>query len=240
MDIGLFGLVFMVRVSETLMIHGKAISGMKGIMVMAGTLMIFFLSPVRVQSGEPELRPGLTQKMIWTEGIGSGFRKGVVEAGGMVGAGFGIKVFGTKENHDLASASFNVGWVFTDVIASDKWYRGNLELLVDLFGGGQFNPNDRYFVGLTSLIRYNFATRSRWMPFGEAGVGVSATDIGHPDLSGTFQFNIQVGGGVHYLLNDRTALTVQYHWLHFSNGGIRDPNYGTNTQMFHVGVSWFF
>lgn len=35
-------------------------------------------------------------------------------------------------------------------------------------------------------------------------------------------------------------LTVQYRWLHFSNAHIRNPNHGTNTQMFHVGVSWFF
>jgi opacity protein-like surface antigen len=173
-------------------------------------------------------------------GIGSGFRKGLYQVGGTVGAGFGTKVLGTTQKHDLASASVNLGWVFTDVIAPDKWYRGNFELLLELFGGGQFNPYGRYFVGLTLLIRHNFATCSRWMPFVDAGAGVSATNIEGPDLSGTFQFNLQGGVGTHYFLSDRTALTVQYRWLHFSNAGIRDPNHGTNTQMFHVGVSWFF
>jgi opacity protein-like surface antigen len=134
----------------------------------------------------------------------------------------------------------NVGWVFTDVIAADKWYRGNLELLAELFAGGQFNPYGRYFVGLTPFIRYNFATGSRWMPFVEFGAGVSATNIEGPDLTGTFQFNLQPGAGLNYFISKRTALTVQYRWLHFSNARIALPNHGTNTQMFEVGVSWFF
>jgi opacity protein-like surface antigen len=206
----------------------------------AGVLMILLLSPVCVLSGEPELKPSPTEKIIWVDGIGSGFRKGLYQVGSTIGAGFGTKVFGTTQKHDLASASMNVGWVFTDVIAADKWYRGNLELLVELFAGGQFNPYGRYFVGLTPFIRYNFATGSRWMPFVEFGAGVSATNIEGPDLTGTFQFNLQPGAGLNYFISKRTALTVQYRWLHFSNARIALPNHGTNTQMFEVGVSWFF
>jgi opacity protein-like surface antigen len=213
---------------------------MKVTMVMLGILMIIGLPPAWAQSGEPELKLNLTPETIWVDGVGSGFRKGTFQMGGTVGAGFGIRVFGTAVAHDLALASVNLGWVFTDVMASDKWYRGNLELLVELFGGEQFKPNDRYFIGLTPLIRYNFATGSRLVPFVDAGAGVSSTNIDGPDLTGNFQFNIQVGAGIHYFLSDRTALTVQYRWLHFSNAHTQLPNNGTNTQMFHVGVSWFF
>jgi opacity protein-like surface antigen len=207
---------------------------------MAGILIIAFFHPVWGESGEPELEPSSTAKIIWVDGIGSGFHKGLYQLGVTVGGGFGTKVLGTTQKHDLASASVNVGWVFTDVIAPDKWYRGNLELLLELFGGGQFNPYGRYFVGLTPLIRYSFATGSRWTPFVDAGAGVSATNIEGPDLTGTFQFNLQVGAGTHYFIGKRTALTVQYRWLHFSNANIRHPNHGTNTQMFYVGASWFF
>lgn len=206
----------------------------------AGVLIILLLSPVWVLSGEPELLPNPTEKIIWVDGIGSGFRKGLFQAGGTVGAGFGTTVFGSTQKHDLASASVNVGWVFTDVIAPGKWYRGNLELLVELFAGGQFNPYGRYFVGLTPFLRYNFVTHSRWMPFVEFGAGVSATNIEGPDLTGTFQFNLQPGAGLNYFISKRMALTLQYHWLHFSNAHIRNPNHGTNTQMFQAGVSWFF
>jgi opacity protein-like surface antigen len=112
--------------------------------------------------------------------------------------------------------------------------------VAEFFGGLQFYPNSRYFVGLTPLIRYNFATGSRWVPFVDAGADLSATNINGPDLTGTFQFNLQGGVGTHYFLNDRTALTVQYRWLHFSNADIHEPNYGVNTQEFLVGASWFF
>ncbi len=212
----------------------------KATWVMLAILMIVGLSAEWTYSNEPGLKPSASPETIWVDGIGSGFHKDLFQAGVKVGAGFGTRVFDTTLTHDFAMVSGNLGWVFTDVLASNKWYRGNLELLLELFTGGQFKPNDRYFVGLTPLIRYNFATRSRWIPFINAGAGVSATDIGHPDLSGTFQFNIQVGAGTHYFLSDRTALTVEYRWLHFSNADTREPNNGTNTQMFHVGVSWFF
>ena len=208
---------------------------------MAGILMILLLSPVWVLSGEPGLNPGPPPETIWVDGIGSGFRMWLVQAGATIGAGFGTRnPFGTKQIHDLALSSVNLGWVFTGVMAPHKWYGGNLELLVEIFGGGQFEPNGRYFVGLTPMLRYNFATGSRWVPFINAGGGVSCTNIDGPDLSGNFQFNVQVGAGTHYFLNKRTALTVEYRWLHFSNAGIREPNHGTNTQMFHIGVSWFF
>jgi hypothetical protein len=45
--------------------YGKAISGMKGIMGMAGILMILVLSPAWSLSGEPELEPSPTTKIIW-------------------------------------------------------------------------------------------------------------------------------------------------------------------------------
>ncbi len=205
-----------------------------------GILMIIGLSVERAYSDEPRLNPSLSPETIWVDGIGNGYRKGLFQVGATVGAGFGVEVFGGTLAHDLARASANVGWVFTNVIAPDKWYRGNFELLLELFGGGQFKPDNRYFVGLTPILRYNFATRSRWVPFVEAGAGVSSTNIDGPDLTRNFQFNIQVGGGIHYFLSDRTALTAQYRWLHFSNAQIELPNHGTNTQMFEIGVSWFF
>jgi opacity protein-like surface antigen len=241
MDTKLDGVVFVVSAPEAKRRKARADRTRgKATSVMLGVLIIIGLSAEWAYSDEPGLEPSLSPETVWVGGIGGGFRKGTFQAGGTVGAGFGIRVFGTSVAHDLALASANLGWVFTDVMARGKWYGGNFELLVELFGGEQFKPNDRYFIGLTPLIRYNFATGSRWVPFVEGGAGVSSTNIDGPDLTGNFQFNIQVGAGIHYFLSDRTALTVQYRWLHFSNADTRLPNNGTNTEMFEVGVSWFF
>ena len=179
---------------------------------------------------------------IWKSGVGHGFRRGAREAGAAAAAGFGVRAAGGVRKHDLALASGHYGWVLTDVLAADRWYRGNVELLAEVFAGGQLHPDSGYFVGVTPLLRYNFATGSRWVPFVEAGAGLSVTNIDGdgPDLSGNFQFNLQGGAGTHYFLRDDLALTVGYRWLHFSNAGIDSPNKGTNTQMFRIGVTWFF
>jgi opacity protein-like surface antigen len=177
---------------------------------------------------------------IWRNGIGNGFKEGTVQAGFSVGGGFGWAAFGSRVAHDLTLASVNVGRVTSDLVAQDHWFRGNWELAGELFGGAQFSPEYRWIVGLTPLVRYNLATGTRWVPFANAGAGVTATDIGRPDLGTTLQFDPQVGLGMHCFLREDLAVTLDYRWLHLSNAGIRQPNHGVNTQMFCVGINWFF
>jgi len=182
---------------------------------------------------------GQVSSSIRVEGVDGRFKKNTFQVGGVIGAGYGTKICGSEQSHDLASASANFGWVFTGVMAPGHWYSGNLELLTELFGGGQFYPDAAYFAGLTPFLRYNFSTAGSWMPFVEAGAGVSLTDIGH-DLTGRFQFNLQGGAGVHRFFNEGMALTVQYRWLHFSNAGTKCPNNGVNTQMLLFGFTRFW
>ncbi len=90
------------------------------------------------------------------------------------------------------------------------------------------------------MVRYNFAAGSRWVPFVEAGFGVTTTDIKGRDLSTTVQFKSEAGPGVHYFVRQRTAITLQYHFFHLSNGGIKRPNGGVNINSFAIGLSRFF
>src|SRR5260221_417308 len=132
------------------------------------------------------------------------------------------------------------GRMFSDVVGEQHWYRGNWEVLGELFGGGQYYPSKAYVVGLTPILRYNLATGRRWVPFIEGGAGATATDIGHPDLSTTFEFNVQGGVGMHYFWRENAAITVQYRFLHLSNAGIKSPNAGVNTSGVFVGLTCFF
>ncbi len=157
-----------------------------------------------------------------------------------MGAGFGYAEFGSVVAHDLALGSINAGRVLTDPLAPGKWYGGNLVFMGELFGGSQFNPNARYIVGLTPLLRYCISTGTRWVPFFTVGAGVTLTDIGSPDLSGIFQFDPQGGIGTYCFLRPNTALTLEYRWVHLSHAGLLKPNDGVNTQMFSAGISWFF
>jgi len=99
---------------------------------------------------------------------------------------------------------------------------------LELFTGVQFSPRREWLLGLTPHLRYNFATGTRWIPFVDAGVGVAATSIGHPDLSGIFEFNLQAGPGIQWFLKDRVAITMEARYLHLSCAGISKPNLGVN------------
>ncbi len=157
-----------------------------------------------------------------------------------MGAGFGMRDLAGVLNHDLAVVSIRYGWTLSGLIGRDRWYRGNWELVGELFGGGQYNPDAAYVIGVTPLLRYTVATGSRWLPFAEGGFGPSFTDISEPDLSSRFEFNIQGGVGTHYFWSDRQAITFQIRYLHLSNAGFERPNIGVNTGFFLIGTTWFF
>ena len=157
----------------------------------------------------------------------------------MLGAGPGLEVFGSKEHHGQALANVNAAWILPE-FARHTFFRGNLEIRGELFGGAQFHPATAWVTGLTFMARYDFATGGRWVPFFDAGAGPSGTDIGHPDLGDTFEFNVQVGAGTYYFFRKNTAASLEYRWLHLSDAGLSSSNNGVNSQMVLGGVTWFF
>ncbi len=126
------------------------------------------------------------------------------------------------------------------VWGEDHWYRGNLEFRLELFTGAQFFPRSEWLVGLTPHLRYNFATGTRWIPFLDGGAGVTATGIGPPDLSGTFEFNLQAGGGLQWFLKENVALSLETRYVHWSCAGISKPNLGLNGVIGLLGITLFF
>ena len=136
--------------------------------------------------------------------------------------------------------SLTYGHMLGPVVGESHWYRGNPELRLELFGGAQFDPDTRRFVGLTPHIRYNVATGTRWVPFVDGGAGVTAVSIGGPDLSGTFEFNLQAGLGILWFLKDNLALSVEARYLHISCADISKPNLGLNGVTGLLGLAYFF
>jgi lipid A 3-O-deacylase len=177
---------------------------------------------------------------IWQNGVGNGFRSGVESVSIALGSGGGVQILGGRQSHDLALISLSYGQMIGPVVGEGHWYRGNWELRGELFSGAQFSPSTESLVGLTPHLRYNFATGSRWIPYADIGAGVSATSIGPPDLSGTFEFNLQAATGVQWFIRDNLALGLEARYLHMSCAGIHPPNLGLNTVNGMVGISWFF
>ena len=177
---------------------------------------------------------------LWQNGIGEGFLPTVQTISLEVGATGGFAILGGRQEHDLGLASVAYGHMWGSVVGEGHWYRGNWEVRGELFGGGQFSPTSDTLVGLTPHLRYNFATGTRWIPFADIGAGLSATSIGPPDLSGTFEFNLQANTGVHWFVRDKVALTFEVGYLHVSCADIHDPNLGLNCVKGMAGITWFF
>jgi hypothetical protein len=181
-----------------------------------------------------------SERGVWEKGIGEGFRSDAQSITFSAGANYGIRAFGSLEAHHLAIASLTYGHVLSHVLGEGHWYRGNTEFRTEIFTGAQFSPNTEWFVGLTPHFRYDFATSTAWIPYFDAGAGVTATGIGPPDLSGTFEFNLQAGGGVQWFLKQNMALTLDVHYTHWSCAGISKPNKGLNGVTGLLGVAFFF
>jgi lipid A 3-O-deacylase len=217
-------------------------------MLAAGLLMLSQVETVRGQSQQPSsdfmpaseitLESGRTN--IWEHGIGEGFRSTVQSFGFSAGATYGIAAFGGHEAHDLALASFSYGHMLGHVVGEGHWYRGNPEFRLELLTGAQFSPNSEWLVGLTPHLRYNFATGTRWIPFLDGGAGVTATGIGPPDLSGTFEFNLQASVGIQWYLRDNVALSVEARYVHWSCARLHAPNLGLNGITGMLGITYFF
>jgi hypothetical protein len=183
---------------------------------------------------------GSERSSIWENGVGEGFRPTTQSLGLSAGAICGDEIFGSRQAHDLALVSLAYGHMLGPVRGEDRWYHGNAEFRLELFTGSQFSPNNEWLVGLTPHLRYHFATGTRWVPFVDAGMGVTATGIGAPDLSGTFEFNLQAGGGVQWFITDTVALSLETHYVHWSCAGISRPNLGLNGVAGMLGVTVFF
>jgi lipid A 3-O-deacylase len=177
---------------------------------------------------------------LWEAGVGQGFRSSAQTLTLEAGATYGFAILGSKQAHDLALLSLSYGHMIGQTVGRDRFYRGNWEFRAELFGGAQFAPTSEWVVGLTPHLRYNFATGTRWIPYLDAGAGVTATSIGPPDLSNIFEFNLQASVGVRWFFSDHLALTVDARFLHMSCAGISRPNLGLNGAGGMAGLSWFF
>jgi hypothetical protein len=198
------------------------------------------------QSVETNLTPGVESRIyqsrsrIWQNDVGQGFLPTTQIFSVEVGAAPGMATFGSRQAHDLALLGLTYGRVLSGVLGEGHWYRGNFEGRLELWGGGQYRPSNEYVIGFTPHLRYDLATGTSLVPFLDGGVGVTATSIGPPDMSGTFEFNLQVNAGVYWFLGDHIALTGEAGYMHMSCAGIHHPNLGANNVVFMIGMTWFF
>jgi opacity protein-like surface antigen len=169
------------------------------------------------------------------------FRCGRFEAS--VGNGCLFSPFAAIRNRPTLNytlSEFQLGYMMTDVAGHGIW-RGNWEVANAAFGGRVFEGVGDCIAGATIWLRYNVLPRqSRFAPFVQAGAGGTYTDI-NPRLVGQdFNFNLDLGAGVRYLLSSHSSVNLEYRYQHISNANMADRNLGVNAHGPMLAVSFFF
>lgn len=194
----------------------------------------------------------LTIVMLWASGsvasAQSSFEardvmpRGTMELGGAVGYAQGTTAIGNgfSSNRSAVFVMPRVGMVLTDPLGK-SWWEGNVELLVEPVFGRFIKPFAAEAVGGSFVLKYNFLSFGRWVPFWDAGAGMIWTNLAPriPEQSTQFEFVLETGPGVQYFVTDRITWTMGVRLHHISNSNLGDRNTGINGVLPYVGVSFF-
>jgi hypothetical protein len=132
------------------------------------------------------------------------------------------------------------GMVLTEPLGSG-WWQGNVEVLVEPLFARFTRPFAAEAAGGSLVVKYNFLSFGRWMPFWDAGAGMIWTNLAPriPEQSTQFEFVLETGPGVHYFMTQTVALTTGFRFHHISNGNLGERNTGINAWLSYLGISVF-
>ena len=177
-------------------------------------------------------------------------KKGTIEWGFMTGYGLTNGVGPARAGVDFFTILPRVGYVFTKIHGKPPW-QGSLEGVVEAVpvllafeSTPAFGSQTIYGGGLTALLRYDLRTGTRLLPFLEGGAGLLLSTPQSRDPSSQFRasqfnFTLQIGVGLRYVLSQRAALSVEYRFHHISDAGLTESNPGFNADFILLGFSLF-
>lgn len=162
------------------------------------------------------------------------FQKGTTEWG--LSAGFGENFYFNNVREDIQFFFLSPWW--GKVLK--KWETGgSLEFITEGFlSYVRQESKDRYAVGITPLLAYNFKDFGKAVPFVELGAGILYTDLDPERFGSEFNFTPQMGGGIRYELGHGRFLKFSYRYHHISNGGLDKENRGIDSNFFSIGLSF--
>lgn len=168
--------------------------------------------------------------------------KGTLEYGLLIGFWQGNNMFSNAPSANRSAVYFlpQLGLVLTDELGSG-WATGNIELLIEPLAAHYYQPFSASAFGGSLVVKYNFLSFGRWMPFWDAGAGMLWTDLAPriPEQSTQFNFVLETGPGVSYFVTENWAVTAGIRFHHISNANIGDRNTGLNATLFNFGFSFF-
>ena len=162
--------------------------------------------------------------------------KGTREYGIATGHGWS---FGGSDRVKTIPVNVHWGQVISDRKGS-SWYRGCWEVLAEGTFNYLYHNRHQYGIGLTGLLRYNFARESAWVPFVQGGIGLWHSNIDYPNFPNDLNFSPQAGVGLQYFICTCMSFHVEYRIQHFSNASTRSDNPGLDFNNVLAGISWYY
>lgn len=102
-----------------------------------------------------------------------------------------------------------------------------------------FQRNAVYGGGVTPVVvKWNFATRGRVVPFADVHGGVLLTTSDVPAGTSAVNFTPGASAGVH-ILGEKNNISFSVKYGHISNAGLSHFNPGINTVQFTIGIGRF-
>jgi opacity protein-like surface antigen len=171
-------------------------------------------------------------------------KRGTIELGGIVGfwqaLRFPLQDSSADPNRSAIFIMPRVGMVVTDELQAGR-LTGNLEVLIEPIFARFTKPFAAEAAGGTLVLKYNFLSFGRWMPFWDAGAGMLWTNLAPRIAEQSTPLNVifETGPGVQYFITEQTTLTLGVRYSHISNAGTGERNIGLNAILPYAGMSWF-
>jgi hypothetical protein len=141
----------------------------------------------------------------------------------------------------FAVASPRLGLFPLGVIGDTPFLHGAFEVLGQLTVFAQTKPRaEGYAAGPGLILRWNWWTGTRVVPYFHVSAGLMPNDLGLPEEGGHFDFQLFGGFGAQILLTEGAAITLEADLHHISCADIERPNHGINTVVVLGGLSFFF
>ena len=81
---------------------------------------------------------------------------------------------------------------------------------------------------------------SRFVPFAQAGAGLTCSDVNRVLTGQNFNFNLDLGVGARYFVTRNCSVNLEYRYQHISNAKLSSRDLGVNAQGPILGISFFF
>jgi hypothetical protein len=123
-------------------------------------------------------------------------------------------------------------------------YVGELNFSVDYTLNStkfDFKPGSFSGFGITPLgFQFNWQKKNIVQPFFKSSTGFMYFNNQIPDDRGTqFNFTLELGGGLEFVVAKHFSFTLGYKYHHMSNGQFGDINPGIDSNIFYSGITIF-